>query len=109
MDCPTLILGGFSDHIHILCRLSKKYQLSKVLETVKRSSSKWIKTKSKNLKDFHWQDGYGAFSVSPSFVDKVRSYIKNQRTHHQKHLYKDEFLTLLKKHNIQYDVKYLWD
>jgi putative transposase len=109
MDCPTLIMGGFSDHIHILCNLSRKYQLSKILETVKKSSSKWVKTRGEDFKNFHWQDGYGAFSVSPSVVERVRFYIKNQRTHHQKHSYKDEFLSLLDKHNIKYDVKDLWD
>src|SRR5690606_12344583 len=64
LECPVLTIGGFTDHIHILCMMSKKIPLITLIQKVKASSSKWIKTKDKSLENFYWQDGYGAFSVS---------------------------------------------
>jgi putative transposase len=77
--CTSLIVGGYSDHIHILCLLSKKIALVKLLEEIKSHSSKWIKTKGEAYKEFYWQDGYGAFSVNPSEIETVTAYIKNQK------------------------------
>ncbi len=77
-------IGGHLDHVHILCLLSKKVALVKLLEELKSHSSKWIKAKDKSLKGFYWQDGYGAFSVNPSQVDIVIEYIANQHVHHAK-------------------------
>ena len=86
LGCQTIKVGGYTDHIHILCMLSKKIALSTLIEKVKSYSSKWIKTKGKGYEKFYWQDGYGAFSVNPSEVDTVVSYIANQHQHHrQKH------------------------
>ena len=78
LDCPVLKVGGYTDHIHILCMLSKKIALMKLMEELKSHSSKWIKSKGPGYKHFYWQDGYGAFSVNPSEVDKVIAYIENQ-------------------------------
>jgi REP element-mobilizing transposase RayT len=82
-------VGGYTDHIHILFMLSKKIALIKLLEEVKSHSSKWMKTKGDGLKNFYWQDGYGAFSVNPSETDTVINYIANQREHHSKKTFQD--------------------
>ena len=71
LDCQPLKVGGYDDHVHILCMLSKKITLIKLLEEVKSHSSKWIKTLDKSLEHFYWQDGYGAFSVNPAQTEKV--------------------------------------
>ena len=75
----------------------------------KAYSSKWIKTKDESLKNFYWQDGYGAFSVNSSEIDIVNTYIKDQREHHQKKTFQDEYRMFLKKYNVEYDERYVWD
>jgi putative transposase len=109
LECHVLKVGGYKDHIHILCQLSKKIALMKLLEEVKSHSSKWIKTKGEAYANFYWQDGYGAFSVNPYDVDVVVEYIKNQHQHHAKKTFKEEYLKVLKKNNVDYDERYLWD
>ena len=109
MECHPIKIGGYTDHVHILCMLSKKIALMKLLEEVKSHSSKWMKTKDESLKNFYWQDGYGAFSVNPSEVDVVKAYIENQKEHHKKITFQDEYRALLKEHNIEYDERYIWD
>ena len=79
----------------------------KILEIVKKESSKWIKTQ--GVRAFHWQDGYGLFSVSPSQLEAVRQYIVNQEEHHRKVSFQEELLRMLKKYNVGYDERYLWD
>jgi len=76
---------------------------------VKSHSSKWIKTKSTSLKNFYWQNGYGAFSVNPSEINKVIAYIENQKEHHKKKTFQDEYRAFLKKYKVEYDERYLWD
>ena len=90
MECHPLKIGGYTDHVHILCMLSKKIALMKLLEEVKSHSSKWFKTKADYLENFYWQDGYGAFSVNPSETDKVIAYIANQKEHHRTHYFISE-------------------
>jgi putative transposase len=109
LNCQPIKIGGYTDHIHILCMLSKKVALMKLLEEVKSHSSKWIKTRDESLKDFYWQDGYGAFSVNPSEVDKVIAYITNQHEHHRKKTFQDEYRAFLKKYKVEYDERYVWD
>lgn len=108
-DCTSLIVGGYTDHIHILCLLSKKVTVIKLLEEIKSHSSKWIKTKGEAYKNFYWQDGYGAFSVNPSEIETVTAYIKNQKEHHSKKTFQDEYRAFLKKYNVEYDERYVWD
>jgi REP element-mobilizing transposase RayT len=84
-DSPALLVGGHEDHIHALFSLSRKWKIAEVVEEVKTSSSKWIKTKGGAFSQFHWQSGYGAFSVSQSNAGKVKNYIANQKAHHRKH------------------------
>ena len=108
-DSPSLIIGGVEDHVHIMFMLSKNHALKKIVEEVKTGSSKWIKTKDPNLADFHWQNGYGAFSVSQSNVEAVRTYIANQEEHHRRLSFQDEFREFLKRHEVEYDERYVWD
>ena len=89
--------------------LSKKITLVKLLEELKSHSSKWIKTKDNKLSNFYWQDGYGAFSVNPSEIDTVVNYIENQKEHHSKKTFQDEYRAFLKKYKVEYDERYLWD
>ncbi len=109
LNSPVLIVGGYTNHIHILCMLSKNISLVELVKKVKTSSSKWMKTQAPELSDFYWQDGYGAFSVNPKEIDVVRQYIQNQHQHHQRITFKDEYLTFLKNYKTDYDEQYLWD
>ena len=109
LECHVLKVGGYKDHIHVLCMLSKKIALMKLVEQLKSNSSKWIKTKGNDFKNFYWQDGYGAFSVNPSEVEIVINYIANQKEHHSKKTFKDEYKAVLKKYEVSYDERYVWD
>jgi len=109
LDCHSVIVGGHSDHIHILCLLSKKIALVKLMEEIKSHSSKWIKTKGSVYQNFYWQDGYGAFSVNPTEVDTAIAYIENQLEHHKTKTFQEEFRAFLKKYNVEYDERYVWD
>src|SRR6476659_3843315 len=103
LDCQPIIVGGFSNHIHILCKLSKKIALMKLVEEVKAHSSKWIKSKGEDYEGFYWQNGYGAFSVNPSQIDRVIRYIENQKEHHQKKNFEEEYRQILIKYHIEFD------
>lgn len=109
LDSPVLIVGGCSDHIHILCMVSKKIALMTLIQKIKTKSSKWVKIKSPNLENFFWQEGYGAFSINNSQIDILKQYIKDQRQHHVKHTFEEEYRDLLKSHKIEFNEKYLWD
>ncbi|MBK8830871.1 MAG: IS200/IS605 family transposase [Saprospiraceae bacterium] len=109
LECQPLIVGGFTDHIHILCMLSKKIALMNLVEEVKSHSSKWIKPMGPGYSNFYWQDGYATFSVNPKGVDRVTAYIKNQKEHHRKKSFQDELRGILKKYQVEYDERYVWD
>ena len=109
LECNPIKVGGYRDHIHILCVLSRKIALMKLLEEVKSHSSKWIKTKGDQYKNFYWQRGYGSFSVNPAEIDVVIRYIENQAEHHKKKTFQEEYVAFLKKYNAEYDERYLWD
>ena len=108
-DCTPIAIGGFVDHIHVFCLLSKKVTLVGLLEELKSSSSKWMKSQDITLRDFYWQDGYGAFSVNPSQIDAVVEYIRKQYQHHGKQTFQDEYRSFLKKYKVEYDERYVWD
>jgi REP element-mobilizing transposase RayT len=108
LDCPVLKVGGYINHVHILCMLSKNITLAKLMQDLKSNSSKWIKTKGENYQNFFWQDGYGAFSVNPSEVEIVVNYIANQKEHHSKKNFQDEFRAFLEKYEVEYDERYVW-
>ena len=103
-----IIINGVEDHVHILCVMSKNIALSKLVEFVKKHSSRWIKTKDSNYKNFGWQNGYAGFSVSPSLHEVIKNYIANQVTHHKTISFKDEYLELLRLHGIDFNDDYLW-
>ena len=107
MDCPCVALGGTANHIHALFVLDKNKSLASVVGSMKRSSSMWMKTKAVPYRTFAWQDGYGAFSVSQSSVDAVRTYINNQEEHHKRMSFTDELKAFLNKYNVEYDERYL--
>ena len=108
-DCPSLRVGGVADHVHLFFGLSRSRSIAEVVEVTKTSSSKWIKTKGPQFSDFHWQAGYGAFSISQSHVDRLVSYIENQEEHHRKHSFQDEFRRMLALYRVELDERYVWD
>jgi len=106
---PSLQVGGVEDHVHLLCVLSRTLSLAQLVEAVKTGSSKWIKTKGLAWRDFHWQAGYGAFSVSQSHADRVVRYIQNQADHHRRTTFQDEFREILQRYGVAFDERYVWD
>jgi REP element-mobilizing transposase RayT len=109
LECNPVQVGGYKNHVHILCVLSKKVTQIKLLEEVKKRSSKWMKTQGETYENFYWQDGYGIFSVNPSEIDVVTKYIQSQAEHHEKRTFQDEFRAFLKKYKVAFDEKYVWD
>ena len=104
-----LQIGGVDDHIHLLLGAPATMAPAKAAHLIKGGSSAWIHTEFPELRRFAWQDGYGAFTVSKSAIPEVTANIRNQREHHQRRTFKEEFLTLLNRHEIEYDERYLWD
>jgi putative transposase len=107
--CPSLQVGGVEDHVHLLFALSRTLSIAEVVEIVKTSSSKWLKTRGPGLADFHWQNGYGAFSVSSSGAATVTAYIQRQEEHHRKRKFQEEFRSFLRRHKVAWDERYVWD
>jgi REP element-mobilizing transposase RayT len=105
----SLGINGCPDHIHLLARLRQDKALSDFLRAIKANSSGWIHRAFSGSRDFAWQGGYGAFSVSQSHIDKVQRYIANQQARHELVSFKEEFVALLDAHGIEYDERYLWD
>ena len=105
--CPSQQIGGTDDHVHALFLLGRTQTLSDIVEEVKKSSSKWMKTQ--GVQNFSWQSGYGAFSVGEPQVKTVIKYIQNQKIHHEKSDFKGELLRLFHEYGVDYDEKYLWD
>ncbi len=101
-------IGGVEDHIHALVMAPPTLAPFEIAKYLKRDSSKWIHETFADLQDFAWQDGYGAFTVSKSNVPAVAGYIQNQRTHHQKESFQDEYRDCLNRHGVDYDERYVW-
>lgn len=108
-ESPAIAINGIDDHVHALFSLSKNYALKKIVEEVKKSSSKWMKTDGPKNRYFQWQAGYAAFSVSQSNVDEVKRYIENQKQHHRKMTFQDELRALFRRHGVEFDERYVWD
>ena len=106
---PALTIGGTADHIHILCTLARTATVAGVIEKVKKTSSKWIKTKGAEYAKFYWQGGYGAFSIGRSGKADLIHYIANQKEHHRKMTFQEEYRAILKKYGVAYDERYVWD
>ena len=109
MECYPVEIGGYQDHVHVLCMLSRKVTVAELLEELKKRSSKWVKTIDNKYSNFYWQHGYGVFSVSEAQVENVRKYIQNQHIHHAKCDFKTEYRELLIKHGVEFDERYVWD
>jgi putative transposase len=109
LGCPATLINSVEDHVHVLFELSRTVAVSTVVEAVKKSSSKWIKTQGAEFEDFAWQAGYGAFAVSESNVLSVRDYVADQRDHHRKRSFQDEYRALLERHGVAFDERYVWD
>jgi putative transposase len=101
--------GGIDDHIHILLGAPPTLAPSKIAQLIKGGSSAWIHDMFTHLRDFAWQDGYGAFTVSKSLIPDVTEYIRIQREHHRVRSYKEEYRALLERHGIEFDERYIWD
>jgi REP element-mobilizing transposase RayT len=106
---PSHAIGGTENHVHIACSLSRTLTVSKLLEEIKRNSSKWIKTKGAQFRSFAWQNGYGAFSIGESQLVNLKGYIARQREHHRVKTFQEEFREFLTRYQIQYDERYVWD
>ncbi|MFW5852207.1 MAG: transposase [Bacteroidota bacterium] len=103
-----ILINGVENHVHILCVMSKNIALSKLIEDVKRNSSRWIKTKDSYYRNFAWQGGYSGFSISPSLCDKTKTYIEKQEEHHKKMSFKEEYVLFLREYDIDFNEEYIW-
>ena len=107
LDCPPVQIGGTADHVHALFSLTRTLPIARVVEEMKKSSSKWMKRK--DITRFAWQAGYGVFSVSSSQSDQVVKYIATQEEHHRIRTFQEEVRGLLDRHGVSFDERYLWD
>jgi REP element-mobilizing transposase RayT len=108
-NSPSLTIGGTNDHVHALFTLGRSIAVADIVEVIKTSSSKWIKTKGREYRNFHWQRGYGAFSIGQSNVTALKHYIRNQKTHHRHRSFEDEYRNLLGRYEVDFDERYVWD
>lgn len=108
-DGLLIIAGGISDHVHLLVSMPPTVSISAMVNALKANSSRWIHDEIACMKPFKWQEGYGAFSVSRSSQASVVEYIQNQKEHHRKWKFKDEFVELIRRHEIDYDERYIWN
>jgi REP element-mobilizing transposase RayT len=109
LEGHALRVGGYYDHAHLLLRIPAKIAVADFVRQLKASTSKHINEGRASLLKFHWQDGYGAFTVSRSKVDPVLAYIDRQLEHHRERTFQDEYLKMLADHEVKYDPKYLWE
>lgn len=109
LKSPALAIDGTRDHVHILFSLSRVITIADLVEEVKTASSKWIKNKGQEFRQFRWQRGYGAFSIGQSQLTVVKRNIQSQKEHHKRVTFQEEFLKFLKNYQIEYDDRYVWD
>ena len=109
MGCECYRVGGVADHVHVAIRLSRTVTIADLVENLKTSSSKWLKTQSGPLADFAWQRGYACFSVGPSDIDALCKYISEQQEHHRTRTFQEEYRMFLKKYGVEHDEAYVWD
>jgi len=107
-NASLLAAGGISDHIHLYASLPSTVTVAEMVNAAKANSSRWIHEEFRNRKGFAWQEGYGAFSVSKSAEDNVTRYINHQAEHHRRRDFKNEFIELLERHEVEYDDRYIW-
>ena len=104
----ALAVGGTEDHVHLLLSLPATLSVAKAVQLIKGGASNWVHDTFSDCKNFQWQEGYGAFTVSISHVADTIAYINAQKEHHQKKTFQEEYIVFLKKHNIEYDERYIW-
>ena len=109
LGCQSFLVGGVADHVHLLFALSRTRTPADTIRDLKRSSSTWVKGRDSGLRDFAWQNGYGIFSVGFSQIEQVRRYIQGQPEHHRRLSFKDELRLLLKRYEMPFDERYVWD
>jgi REP element-mobilizing transposase RayT len=109
LGCQPLLVGGVEDHVHILSTLLRTCESAEMVKEVKRGSSQWLKTKGPEFREFGWQNGYGIFSIGHSQVEVTRQYIARQEEHHKRVSFQDEFRELLRRYEIEFDERYVWD
>lgn len=108
LECPPILVGGVEDHVHLLARFGRTITQAEWVKELKRVSNLWLKEEG-GLSNFEWQSGYADFSVSQSNLEQVKKYIANQKEHHRKLSFQDEVRALLKKHQMDWDERYIWD
>ncbi|HKR02292.1 MAG TPA: IS200/IS605 family transposase [Pyrinomonadaceae bacterium] len=108
-NSPAITINGTANHVHILFSLARTVAVSELVEQVKKRSSKWIKTKGREYRNFQWQAGYGVFSIGESNVPALRRYIAGQKEHHRHRTFEEEYRKFLEKYGVSYDEKYVWD
>jgi putative transposase len=101
--------GGWVDHVHLVCGLSRTVTIAQLVEHLKTETSKWAKKPPNGMATFGWQAGYGVFSISQSNLDRVINYVDRQEAHHQRQTYQDEFRELCRRHKVEIDERYVWD
>jgi REP element-mobilizing transposase RayT len=109
LDTDFVRVGGVADHVHIVTMLPRTLSQARLIEQIKKASSKWIKALDIRYRGFFWQGGYGAFSVSPSQLDAVLEYVNKQQEHHRTRTFQEEYRELLRKHGLDFDERYVWD
>jgi len=109
LGCLPIEINTEPDHAHLLFVMTRTETLSDVVGQVKKSANDWLRARGSQFAGFYWQGGYGAFSVSQSAVEEVRGYIRNQREHHRQVSFQDEFRAFLKRYEIEFDERYVWD
>lgn len=107
--CECYCVGGVADHVHIAIRLARTVTIAQLVEELKTSSSKWLKTQFPRFAKFAWQSGYGAFSVGPLDLQALRTYIDTQEEHHRTRTFQEEYLAFLQRYGVEYDERYVWD
>jgi putative transposase len=109
LNAEALLVGGVADHLHIVTTLPRTFSQAALVETVKKTSSKWIKGLDSKYRQFYWQRGYGAFSVSPSQLNAVLEYVESQEEHHRTRTFQEEYRDFLCKYCVEFDERYVWD
>lgn len=109
LDCQPIIVGGMEDHLHLLAKFGRTITQAEWVKELKRVSNLWLKEQDRGYADFQWQGGYSAFSVSQSNLEAVNEYIANQEEHHRKLNFQDELRKLLRKHDVEWDERYVWE
>ena len=107
--CEAYRVGGVADHVHLAIRLSRTITIADLVETLKTSASKWVKTQAPDLETFAWQRGYGCFSVGPADLAALKTYIDDQENHHRTRTFQEEFRMFLKKYGVKFEEAYVWD